>query len=294
MAMMILGACSSDVKDSQLTVTYPTVNLITPLDGGETLATAGKYTFQLNTTKLMGSVSTSDLKIDNRDYRIETDTVKYENYTTSMGGTLIRMRNLKGYVDNNKDMPVNVTGFDLNNLTYHTLIHNIAVPGYNYPEEYTFVVGQYTAGDWYVATIQKDASYFGKTTTTYADITEPGKTKTYENENMVYRVIIDITKKTADVILYNAKFAEEMPKALTAIILKGLNVTWHKGSYEIEGENIVPEVVEGNSTTPNEGYMFNKFKFATMDVNLLQASITYEVRNGAFKGEFHGKCALEP
>lgn len=286
--MLALGACSSDVKESQSTVSYPTMNLISPLDGGETFATEGNYSFMLNLTRRTGSVTTSNLKIDNKDYFFETDTVSTENYTTIDGGVLIRLRNLKGYLDNSKDMPLTNGNFDITSLFY---VSNISVPGYNTtPDPYPYVIGQYTAGNWSVATFQKDAAYFGSTSTYYND--EAGEQQEYKNDKMLYRVIIDAAKKKADIIIYNAKFAEPAPE-LKPIILAGLDVTWKRGAYEIHGENVVPQVVEGTSTTPNERYMFNKFDFYTTNVAMTKAQITYDVMGGAFKGTFSGSYVVE-
>lgn len=283
--LLTLGACSTDVEDQTQTVGYSTVNLVTPLNGGESFASKGTYKFYFNLTQMKGTVSTSNLMIDNKAYTFQTDTISY-GY---MGGNgmLIRLQNLKGYLDGNKDMPLSEANFDITSYYY---VSNISVPDYvQTPNPYPYVIGQYTAGNWHVATFQEDASYFGVTTTTYAG--EGGAVQGYENKEMLYRVIIDISKKTADVIIYNAKFAEPAP-SLKAILLKDLKVTWGNGAYTIEGENVVPKVAEGTSWTENPTYVFNQFTMSTENKAMTKATMEYQVA-GRFMGNFSGSYVVE-
>lgn len=285
-ALLALGACSTEVEDQTQTVGYAAVNLITPLNGGEPFASKGSYRFFLNLTQAKGTVSTSSLMIDNKAYSFQTDTVSY-SYIGGQG-MVIRMQNLKGNLDGDKDMPLSGANFDITSYYY---VANISVPGYSQlPENsYPYVIGQYTAGNWDVATFQEDASYYGVTTTSYAG--EGGALQSYTNEEMLYRVIIDIDKKTADVIIYNAKFAEPAP-TLQAILLKDLNVTWNQGSYSITGEEVVPGVAEGASWTDNPNYVFNKFEMTTTNRKLTQADMEYQVA-GRFNGHFSGSYIID-
>ena len=109
---------------------------------------------------------------------------------------------------------------------------------------------------------------------------------------MLYRVLIDLEKKTADIIIYNAKFAAAAPP-LKAILLKGLKVTWGKGSYSIEGENLIPSVPEGGTWQENPRYVFNKFAFNTNGKTMTDANMSYLVA-GMYTGQFSGSYVLDP
>lgn len=285
-ALLAMGACSTEVEDQTQTVGYPAVNLISPLNGGESFATKGSYKFFLNLTQGKGTVSTTNLMIDNKAYSFQTDTVAY-GYVGG-NGMLIRMNNLKGYLDGNREMPLSGVNFDITSYYYSS---NIQVPGFSqFPENaYPYVIGQYSAGNWDVATFQEDASYYGETTTSYPG--EGGTVESFKNEDMLYRVIIDIDKKTAQVIIYNAKFAAPAP-TLQAILLKDLKVTWKHGSYSIEGENVVPEVAEGGAWTENPKYVFNTFAMNTLNRSMTQAEMSYKVA-GVFNGYFKGSYVIE-
>lgn len=285
-ALLAMGACSSEVDDQTQTVSYPAVNLISPHDGGEPFASKGSYKFFLNLTQSKGTVSTASLMINNKAYTFQTDTVSY-GYVGG-NGMLIRLRNLKGNLDGNKEMPLLGANFDITSFFY---VANISVPGYTQlPDNaYPYVIGQYSAGDWDVATFQEDASYYGETTTSYAG--QEGALQSYKNESMLYRVMINLEKKTADIIIYNAKFAEPAP-TLQAILLKDLKVTWKRGAYTIEGENLIPGVAEGSSWTENPNYVFNKFTMNTINKEMTQAEMEYQVA-GRFQGNFRGSYVVE-
>lgn len=284
-ALLSLGACNNEVADYTQSVKYTTVNLITPLDGGESYATEGSYTFDLNHTQGNGTISTSSLKINNKDYTFTTDTVRMLNYTVQQG-VLVRFQNVKGYLDRNTSMPLTDANFDITSLFY---IPAIELPGYRQWQEYMpYIIAQYKAGDWYVATMQKDATFIGKTTTGYVD--SNGTEQKYENSDMYYRLIIDIEKNKADLLIYKPKFASVAPE-LTGIRLKDLDVKYGYGSFSVEAENVVPGVAEGNDWTDNSKYVFNKLNITTTNKELTEISIDYTVA-GAFKGSFKGSCVL--
>ena len=284
--LLALGACNSDVDDTTQTVAYSTMNLVTPLDGGESFVSKGTYKFFLNMSKGKGCVSTANLMIDNKAHSFQTDTVAY-GYAGG-NGILIRLQNLKGYLDNDKTMPLTNDKFDITSYYY---VPPLSIPGYSQmPDPYPYVIAQYTAGNWQVATFQEDCSYIGKTTTSY--IGQDGSTQAFENDKMLYRVLINTDKKTADIIIYNAKFASsDKAPTIAAILLKDLKVTWGKGSYAIEGENVVPSVIEGAGWQENPKFVFDSFKFFTLNKELTQADMSYKVA-GMYDGQFVGSYVV--
>lgn len=88
--------------------------------------------------------------------------------------------------------------------------------------------------------------------------------------------------------MYNAKFSDspnEPTKA--AIYVKNLPVVFSSTGMTISGEDVIPEVLDGSTTTPNERYVFNTINFKTTDANLTQCEISYEVA-GMYYGNFSG------
>lgn len=285
-ALLSLGACSTDVEDTTQSVRYTTVNLISPLDGSEPFATEGAYTFDLNLTRLYGTVSTTNLKIDNKDYSFTTDTVSTLNYT-GMQGFYIRFLNVKGYLGGDRTMPLNNANFDITSLFYSP---GITIPEYPEKQEnMPYIIGQYTAGDWYVVTLQKDATYVGKTKTTYPG--QDGTEQTYENEGMYYRVIMDTDKKTADIIIYEPQFASSAPK-LKSIRLKGLPVKFGHGSFTIDAQDVIPQMVEGTSWIDVPNFTFNSFSVSSTNKEMTKIKMDYTVA-GAYQGSFSGACVVE-
>lgn len=282
--LLALGACNSEVDDTTQTVVYNTVNLVTPLDGGESYASKGKYMFYLNMSKGKGSVSTSSLMINNKACSFHTDTVTY-GYGGG-NGVLIRLQNLNGYLDNDKTMPLSKDKFDITSYYY---VPTMMIPGYaQMPQPYPYVIAQYTVGNWQVSTFQEDCSYIGETKTSYAG--QGGVAQSFSNKDMLYRVIINIDKKTADVIIYNAKFAAPAP-TISAILLKDLKVTWGKGSYTIEGKDIIPSVVEGTGWQENQKFVFNNFKLFTTNPEMTDADMSFTVA-GMYYGQFVGSYVV--
>ncbi len=285
-ALLTLGACSTEVDDTTQSVRYTTVNLITPLDGSDAYATEGAYTFDLNLTRLYGTVSTSNLKIGNKEYSFTTDTVSTLNYT-GMYGFFIQFNNVQGYLNSDKSLPLTNANFHITSLFYYP---ETSVPGYSEKQEnMPYIIGQYTAGDWYVVTMQRDATYVGTTTTSYLDI--DGSAQSYENTGMYYRLIFDIDNNTVDVIIYQAKFASAAPQ-LTGILLKNLPVTFRNGAFSIDAENVIPSIIEGSSWTELPSYVFNTFSLSSTNTSLTKIRMNYTVA-GSYHGTFEGACVLE-
>ena len=111
----------------------------------------------------------------------------------------------------------------------------VSVPG----DGMYLVMHYYYGSDYEVYTFWKDVTFRGTTTTSYA---YEGENKQFSNKEMSYRVIMDIDAKKATVILYDAKFAEEMPNAISDIEIKDLTLQFNVAGYRIYGENITPSV----------------------------------------------------
>lgn len=281
-AVFPFASCNTENVDNVTTVTYGTSNLIVPLDGSQPFASSNVYSFMFDLTNNKVSCYTSNLLIDNRTYSFVTDTVACKNEAINYG-QLITIKGAKGYFNNDVTLPIHDYEMYITSLYNYLNVNAPGVTGNTYAAP--ALVGHYRIGDKYsVRTFSDDSYYMGTTTTSFPG--QDGSLVAYENKDMTYRVVIDVDKDKADVVIYNAKFAQAAPE-LAGIILFGLDVKWTGNGYSIEGENVVPQVIEGSGSTPNDKYTFNKFYFRTTNDNLTQASIEYTVAN-VFKGAFSG------
>ncbi|MDE6772583.1 MAG: hypothetical protein K2J49_08275 [Muribaculaceae bacterium] len=281
-AMLSMTSCNTDVDDTVATVGYATLNLVSPAEG-ESYITDALYKFYFNQTKQVSSIAMDGLKINNTNYAFSTDTVKYTQYyvqTESGIGAYNEIKNATGYVNKDLSLPVRNLNCQVTSLYYwrFTNIPGVENPVYSSSDP-SMVIMQYDMGDDYnVKTVQPDAFYCGTTRTTISG------TSPYETTEMTYRLKINKGYKTADMIIYNAKFAEAMPLPLTAVVLKDLPIKFERGSYSIEATNVVPKISEAGQLIDNDKYTFDTFRMFFTNIELTGADISYKVA-GRFEGE---------
>lgn len=302
-----LASCEPSTGEATQTITYPSLNFVYGADNGSPLLSWGAYTFNFNYTEEKETVSTSSLNYDNDTYSFATNGVKYEDISPSRGMG-IYAGGFTGLVG--QSTPLNDCQFYLASFPIPDGMEYVPSkkwipkvendgkseyhPGAMYRPSYDIpplVVGSYGVGNRFkVITCSSDMSFFGKTVTKY-----PGGS--YENSSMVYRIFIDVKKKTADVVIYDAVFANNMP-ALAVVYLPSLPLILKDGNYEIVAENVIPMVPEGSNgaavdvdsvLVPYPNFAFKSFKLTTVPGSLLsKVEITYKV-GAAFEGSFEGK-----
>ena len=311
-AGMLLSSCTMGSGENSRTVGYTTCNMITPLNGGEPTLSYGSYVFSFDFNAGTAGVSTNTLMIDNKAYSFSTDPVKYTDY-----GYRQVIQGLTGLVNNGN--------MEIKDATFMTAIPEIPenfnptriftptekndkgvvsyLPGTIYAPNVSsvglMVVANYTMGNEYqVKTFTSDVFYTGDTSTSYQ---VDGASQVNQTKSIVYRIIMDIEKKKAALVMYNAKFSnspQEPEKA--AIYVPGLDVNFTGNGYEITGTDIVPYMYEGSLTMPDpdlytkyENYKFDSFRLSTTDKWLSSVMITYKV-GGVYNGSFAGKYVTIP
>lgn len=144
----------------------------------------------------------------------------------------------------------------------------------------------YKAGDYTVKTFASDSYFAGTTTTTY-----PGKDgmQSFNSDDAIYRIIFSEDLKTADVVIYDIKFAQEMPNPLKMVVLENVEVKYSANGYSISGENIMPKYLEGDGLTDYPERVFDSFHFETVAGDMANGKCEY-VCAKVFKGEFYGRC----
>ncbi len=142
-----------------------------------------------------------------------------------------------------------------------------------------------------VYTFNPNGFYCGETVTEY---NFGGASKIYKNDEIIYRVAMDVANNKANLIIYKGRFAEEMPsdKVPEALVLKNLDLTFTRTGYSIKGVDIVPELADASGLTPFDRYKFDSVEI-TGDVNSLgDIKCSYLVA-GMYKGAFSGSCYMK-
>ena len=279
---MMLGGCS--LGDDELT-TYFSIslnNLIIPADpdAAPIVQKGCSYKVNYDLAKGLATVSTADLKISGDAASFTTDEMKMTQ-RMAQGNYYIREFSGAGHMDDGSYDIVNFKGVETQ-LFYAT---PTLIPGISNVTMDAGVVFTYGIGDKYrVKTFMSDMNFKGETVTTFS---MKGQTINYVNNDPVYRIKFSDDLKKATLVIYNVRFAEQMPKPLAAVIVKDLDVTFTRQGYVISGSERVPEVLEGGATTEYPNYTFNSFKFTADSDDLTKAVCEYTVA-GRFKGVFKG------
>lgn len=286
-------SCSKNEDGNVISREFPVeaLNLITNLSDGTSVLSKGTYNMNTKITDSGqdGSIEIKDLVINNT---AQSMTVPMQPYLSS--GYDLYFKDVKGggtmdlsngtflitpyfyYPTMNTVLPFEIPG-----MPTVTKIQSTYRPKYNYAMVATYDVG----ASYNVKTFQDVTFFTGKTTTSYTN--KNGAPEIFNSETIVYELDIDIEKKTADVILYNAKFAAAMPMELAKITVEGLALNCENGVIKAIGENIVPNWYEGGNETPLPMYIFKKIVFTTTSEDLTKAQISYDVADN-YSGTFTG------
>ncbi|MDE7181292.1 MAG: hypothetical protein K2N88_08875 [Muribaculaceae bacterium] len=167
------------------------------------------------------------------------------------------------------------------------------VPGYKRfapNDTFSYTVMSYRYNGMLVRTFWPDMTYKGLTVT--QGVGMPGE---FTNQNMSYRVVMqrnddNTLKNKADLIFYNAMFAQGMPEL--TIVVKDLDLKFTNMGYELTGTNISPYMVEGGELQPAPRFVFNEIRFDASG-DLTSITGTYKVA-GIYSGRFTGACIETP
>lgn len=279
-AGLSMASCSLDKDNDKtfVTKTVSTANLIIP-SSGESFATSSTYSMTFYPISQGVELKCADLRLGMVPVSFTTTRMSYTAFyvestyaeiTKFSGGTSdsngLSISNLSG----STSMAVNLIGSGMPSVPNFP-----AYPNGSWPEA---LVLQYTVNsDYTVKTFPFDAVYPGKTTV-YTKSTG----ESFTHDGMAYRVLFNANFSKANVVFYNAKFAENMPFAIT-FVLEDLDVVFNKTGYAIvipEGERLIPLYVEGGKTTPFPAYQFTSFVLSTTSNDLTEVSIDYTVEGG--------------
>ena len=291
---VLLTSCNTKTEENTWYDTFATYNHITDLSTGEVTVSPGSYKFFYNYVTLKGNVSTENLTFANTNYSFTTEDTAFTGYYFQGGGQISEFKNLQSnVVVGGMSLPLKNANLGWSTMFYwyYNPDDMIIIPGYARDPAYRcYVTGYYEMGDEYaVATFQSDLFFMGETTTSY---NIAGEDKTYTNTDMLYRIVMDIAKNKADMIIYQARFASEMPNPLKAIVIPGLDLTFTPAGYILEGKDIIPSMLESNQLVEMPAFTFNEISVNTTNKDMTKASINYQVA-GRYAGSFTGSCVYD-
>ncbi len=285
----VFTGCDSTPKDSTATVTYLTCNLITPLDGGASYATKGLYSFNFNLSQWKVAFTTGDLQTNDKRYSFVTNETDYLQFTP-YNGMVYYIKGFTGNVDNSATLPLKDSYMWITSNFYY--YPSAIIPTYTHPSlvfngEYIqpALIGSYQVGEEFkVKTFMPDAFYAGTTHTTFP--TMGGAEGTYENKDMYYRVLVDVVKNKADVMICNARFSNSEKEPLKAFVyLKDMDVTFGNGYYRITGADITPKLYEGGKFEDYPSFNIKSFDMTTTGADMTGAVMDYIVEHTQQMGE---------
>lgn len=293
MAIFAIGfaSCNKDTEPQLTsTVSVNTYSLVTSTGG--TVVSPTKYTYIFDVYKGTGTMGTEALGTAGGNVSFRTDAMKYLNAYATVEGDESIYEFISMTAEDAGGTPTPVTS--LNSLiTYATNANNMRlladlkdvlnVNPISYPttrEKSLYSFTQYKYGAYTVTTFWPDMLYTGTTITNY-----PGAEIPYNNDKIVYRVVMDLSTPNdykADVYFYNAKFAEKAPSI--NFVLKNLSLKFSAVGFTIDGSNVDPVMIPEN--TPNTRFRFDNF---TLMSNPLMSTMScrYKVA-GVYMGQAEG------
>lgn len=274
--LLLLTSCANDDPTLVQTWGMNAYNIITPVgEDAEAYAQNGSYAFENDVYASTVKVGVNNLIINNVPYKFTTSAL-----ATTGNGYAFQFSAPYIYLENGSQIQ-SFSGLVTSLINGPANLNIESIPGISGVSDFgracavTFEI----PGVANVASFPREAYYTGSTSTTY-----PGGEN--KSNDIAYRVILDMEKSKALMVIYGAKFAEAMPKL--TFILRDLDFKAVRGGYTLTGENLVPETADG-SLYPN--FAFDNIKFSTTNKNLTDASIEFSVA-GRFTGSFKGSYLI--
>ena len=233
--------------------------------------------------ELIANNTSLSFTTNDQSYKSTGYDVYFENATGTIGNSTMELSRANFLAVYLYDETYNKYGyyFDDTEIGDYSFVLNPYAP--------YIAVAKYDMGSSYrVNTFPIDSFFKGTTVTTY-----PSKPSGFINDGITYRFIIRRDKDTnvysADMVMYNARFAEEMPVTLTAVVVKDLDIDFTPTGVKITGANIIPLWFTNGEYLPLERYIFKALEFTTTNDYYTSGRLTYQVGDdyqGVFEGSY--------
>lgn len=279
----IMGSCKLDEGKIEQTRSSYVSQMVIPDDASQEVSVQKGclYVLEMDLVENSMVISSTGIKVGESTYNFQSDPMKFTSGYNAGNESYVILGNPQGMLGNERvtDIKGYLTNMVPNYYSNMQLVMSYRIPGAT------------------VKTFSPTPVFAGITTTSYP-AGPTGATQTSSTDEATYGVVFSDDMKKATVVIYNIKFAPNMPKALEAVELKDLEVTLADGGYKVTGADIIPMVKEGNGgSTPYVNFPFASFELHTSDDLLTTAKCSYQVnaeikgRKMEFHGAFEGRCA---
>lgn len=279
--LVSLASCDLDKGVSSESFSVKVSNLYIPSDPAEEVTFQHNCAYALNMDYSAGkmSVASADLKIDGKETSFTADNMPMKSYFGGVDKTWAFKNGQATLADGT--LLTDMNGYLSTMVQYYEIASDVYEAYLTRP----MLVMSYKLGDMTVKTFSPNTYFRGETVTTYPDRT--GAMSEYKSTDAVYRVLFAEDMKTANVVIYNIKFASEMPNPLEVVVLENLDVSLSQSGYTITGTDVVPKMREGEGLTDVPERIFNSFKLYTSGNDLTTVKCEYVV-SSVFHGSFEG------
>lgn len=286
-----LSSCNldSDEDDNYMNGQYSCCNLVIPSEGGDAFATRANYTMSFYYLNGTATLTTNNLSLGYGNLAFTTNAMPTETKLYDVNGKTLDVTSFSGGKASDNGVTVtNVNGY-LSSIVNVLGTNDPINPAYKFTAMIPIIASYNVNYDYTVKTFMSDAIYTGTT-----NIKSVGSTANpFTNDGIRYRVVMSTDLKKADIIFYNAKFADRMPVTIN-FVLQNLDVTFNKSGYIISGKNLIPQLYEATGLTPAPNYEVTEFQFINTSDDLTVGTAMYTVSMGGaqYNGDFQGYYAL--
>lgn len=278
---LLLTSCGVD-KDQpnntqKATATLPTVIIPTDASKPAEILTDANYTMVNYFSTGTWTVQVNNLKPSFSNALSFTSPQMSPTFSTKIG---LQMSFLTPFLAQNNAV-INTLSMIVSD-TYNYYVDSAA------PTLGVFYFINFKVGDEYkVKTFEPNTFYAGNTVSSYT--TEDGVKKSYTATKPMFNIQFSANLTKADLIIYNARFAEEMPE-ISRMVISGLKVEPDRMyGYRITGTGINPVVGDGAHATEYPTFQFTDIDFHPINDNLTEAQLTFKVGD-RYSATFRGSC----
>lgn len=288
---LALTSCNNDSSEPTSTVSnvIPTYNLFTDPTGSQApFVGIGNYNYTMTYPETTATIMVSSMPVPGgSNISFTTDPVPFKVYYWDMDNDKKAEVVDLGSGIKSSNPAVSDIKCILSQAAYAPA--EVKVPGFAdrfVPSSlFHFTLMHYYYNNWFVRTFWPDMTFRGTTTTS-----GPGMDSAFESNLTSYRVVMqrnddNSLKNKADLIMYNASFAQNMPPI--TIVVKDLDLAFNNNGYEITGTNVVPYMIESDELQLTPKFTFDNIKLSvTGDLTSMTSQFTVA---HVFKGLFIGQ-----
>lgn len=290
---LFLTSCDSESETptSSYFEVYNTLTLISPADGTDPVVATPVYKVSQNTRNQM-SVSVASFEAAGHKISFDSGFSAFKYGIRELGNLSLEVYTYeKSTTDShNGENITNLSMIYTNDYVVPSAYSASPTASVDFPYgNYMFLARYDIEGVGTANTFYSMAAFGGETTTSFPG--QGGVMQSYTDGNTTFEYAIDTKAMTADIIIYDARFAQQMP-SIPVMRVEGLTVKYKTGAIEMTGTGIIPEVLEGGSDgaenwTPNMRYQFDDITFEIKGEYLNVANAHFTVAS-VFSGSFNG------